>query len=105
MLAILIGKTCSGKTSIAEALTRRGYKKIVTYTSRPKREHEIHGVDYYFVTQEEFEEKALKVLRSGWYVLGEEVSAFEEEFAKYIGSKYCVGVANGLDALCLAFRV
>lgn len=55
--------------------------------------------------QEEFEEKALKVLRSGWYVLGEEVSAFEEEFAAYTGAKYCVGLASGLDALWLAFRV
>ena len=36
--------------------------------------------------QEEFEQKALEVLRSGWYVLGHEVSSFEEEFAGYIGS-------------------
>jgi len=55
--------------------------------------------------QEEFEQKALEVLRSGWYVLGKEVSTFEEEFAAYTGSKYCVGVANGLDALWIAFRV
>ena len=55
--------------------------------------------------QEEFESKALEVLRSGWYILGKEVSAFEEEFAAYVGSKHCVGVANGLDALWMAFRV
>lgn len=55
--------------------------------------------------QEEFEAKALEVLRSGWYVLGKEVEAFEQEFAAYTGAKYCVGVANGLDALWLAFRV
>ena len=54
--------------------------------------------------QKEFEDKALEVLRSGWYVLGKEVSTFEEEFAKYVGSKYCVGLASGLDALILAFR-
>lgn len=36
---------------------------------------------------------------SGWYVLGTAVSDFEKEFADYIGSKYCVGVANGLEAL------
>lgn len=58
----------------------------------------------FFQYQEEFEQKALEVLRSGWYVLGKEVSSFEEEFAAYIGSDYCVGVANGLDALILAFR-
>lgn len=58
----------------------------------------------YFLYQEEFENKALEVLRSGWYVLGKEVSSFEEEFAAYTGAEYCVGLASGLDALQLAFR-
>ena len=55
--------------------------------------------------QREFEEKALEVLRSGRYVLGGEVSAFEEEFAGYVGSRHCVGLASGLDALWIAFRI
>ena len=55
--------------------------------------------------QREFEDKALEVLRSGWYVLGREVESFEEEFAAYTGARYCVGLASGLDALWLAFRV
>lgn len=55
--------------------------------------------------QKEFEEKALEVLRSGWYVLGKEVSSFEEEFASYTGGNYCVGLASGLDALWVAFRL
>jgi len=55
--------------------------------------------------QEEYEQKALKVLRKGWYVLGEEVKNFEEEFATYIGSKHCVGLASGLDALWISFRL
>jgi dTDP-4-amino-4,6-dideoxygalactose transaminase len=59
----------------------------------------------FYKYQEEFESKALEVLRSGWYVLGKEVMSFEEEFAKYIGSKYCVGLASGLDALWIAFRI
>lgn len=59
----------------------------------------------FFEYQDEFEAKALEVLRSGWYVLGKEVSSFEEEFAEYVGSAYCVGLASGLDALWLAFRV
>lgn len=59
----------------------------------------------FYQYQEEFEQKALEVLRSGWYVLGKEVAAFEEEFAAYTGAKYCVGLASGLDALWLAFRV
>lgn len=59
----------------------------------------------FFQYQEELERKALEVLRSGWYVLGPEVKAFEEEFARYTGAKHCVGLASGLDALWLAFRV
>lgn len=59
----------------------------------------------FFRYQKEFEDKALEVLRSGWYVLGNEVKSFEEEFAAYTGSGYCVGLASGLDALWIAFRV
>lgn len=55
--------------------------------------------------QEEYEKKALEVLRSGWYVLGNEVKSFEEEFAAYLGANYCVGLASGLDALWIAFRI
>lgn len=54
--------------------------------------------------QSEFEKKALAVLHSGWYVLGQEVSAFEQEFAIFTGARYCVGVGSGLDALILAVR-
>ncbi len=59
----------------------------------------------FYQYQEELEAKALEVLRSGWYVLGPEVEGFEREFADYTGSRYCVGLASGLDALWLAFRV
>lgn len=59
----------------------------------------------FFMYQKEFEQKALDVLRSGWYVLGNEVRSFEEEFADYCGAKHCVGLASGLDALWIAFRV
>ena len=55
--------------------------------------------------QEEYEQKALEVLRSGWYILGNEVKEFEKEFAAYTGSKHCVGLASGLDALWIAFRI
>ena len=55
--------------------------------------------------QKELENKAIEVLRSGWYILGNEVSKFEEEFAVYTGGKYCVGLASGLDALWIAFRL
>ena len=43
-------------------------------------------------------------LDSGYYILGDGVGKFENEFAKYCGTKYCIGVANGLDALILVFR-
>lgn len=59
----------------------------------------------FFKYQDEFEQKALEVLRSGWYILGKEVSDFEVEFAEYTGVKYCVGLASGLDALWIAFRL
>ena len=55
--------------------------------------------------QQEFERKALEVLRSGWYVLGDEVRSFEEEFASYTGAKHCIGLASGLDALWISFRL
>lgn len=53
----------------------------------------------------EYEKKAVDVLRSGWYILGKEVEAFEQEWADYIGTKYCVGLASGLDALWISFRL
>ena len=45
-----------------------------------------------------------RVMDSGWYILGEEVEAFEREFAAYCGAKHCLGVGNGLDALILILR-
>ena len=52
----------------------------------------------------ELEQAAIRVLRSGWYVLGQEVAAFEQEFAAWIGARHCIGVANGLDALILSIE-
>lgn len=45
-----------------------------------------------------------RVMESGWYILGQELEAFENEFATYCGTKYCVGVGNGLEALHLILR-
>jgi dTDP-4-amino-4,6-dideoxygalactose transaminase len=45
-----------------------------------------------------------RVIDSGWYIQGDEVSAFESEFATYCGTKHCIGVASGLDALTLTLR-
>ncbi|WP_312762523.1 DegT/DnrJ/EryC1/StrS family aminotransferase [Epilithonimonas sp.] len=54
--------------------------------------------------QQEIEEKLLQTFRSGWYLLGNEVKAFEEQLAAYTGAKHTIGVANGLDALRLILR-
>lgn len=51
-----------------------------------------------------FQEKMKQFLEEGWYILGKEVSAFEARFAAYCGTKYCIGVGNGLDALVLIFK-
>lgn len=59
----------------------------------------------YSLHANEYKKKACEVLDSGWYILGKEVSAFEEEWAKYIGAKYCVGLASGLDALWISFHL
>ena len=53
---------------------------------------------------EEYKRTAIGVLESGWYILGEQCRRFEEEFASFIGSKYCVGLNSGQDALTLAVR-
>jgi len=49
--------------------------------------------------ESEFKNKFNEFLEKGWYILGEEVQNFEKSFAQYNGSKYCIGVANGLDAI------
>lgn len=53
---ILLGKMCSGKTTLANALSSYGYKRIVTYTTRPMREGEVNHVDYHFVSDKEFKD-------------------------------------------------
>lgn len=66
------------------------------YTSYPKQE--------YLLTKEAINAAIERVLDKGIYVLGDEVKAFEAEFAQYLGVKHCIGVANGTDALTLALR-
>lgn len=53
---------------------------------------------------DELKKAAARVIDSGWYILGEEVNAFEKEFAQYCGVKHCIGVSNGLDALKLILK-
>lgn len=54
--------------------------------------------------QQELKEACARVIDSGWYIQGQELQQFESEFATYCGTKYAIGVANGLDALTLVLR-
>lgn len=49
----------------------------------------------------DYEKVFKKTMQVGWYVLGDEVKAFEKEFAEFVGTSYCVGLASGLDAITL----
>ena len=56
MIIVLVGKTASGKTTVANELCNKhhGYKRIITYTTRPMRENETQDVDYHFISDEQF---------------------------------------------------
>lgn len=56
MAIIIFGKTASGKSRVVDELVKRGFKKIVTTTTRPARKSEVDGVDYNFISEEEFEQ-------------------------------------------------
>lgn len=58
----------------------------------------------YLELKDELDAAYERFMNSGWYVLGPEVENFERQWADYCGTKYCVGVSNGLDALCLGLE-
>jgi len=58
----------------------------------------------YLELKNELDEAYQRVMESGWYIMGKELTSFEEEFAAYCGAKYCIGVGNGLEALHLILR-
>jgi len=58
----------------------------------------------YAALKDELDAAYARVMAKGWFILGEEVEAFEQEFAAYCGVKYCISVGNGLDALHLILR-
>lgn len=63
---------------------------------------DLHKVNLPY--QAAFQQKMQQLLDKGWFVLGDEVQAFEQQFARYTQSKYCIGVGNGLDAMVLIFK-
>jgi dTDP-4-amino-4,6-dideoxygalactose transaminase len=56
------------------------------------------------VYQEQFQEKLKLILDKGWFILGDEVKTFERNFANYCGTRHCIGVGNGMDALVLILK-
>lgn len=54
MIYVLLGPTCSGKTTILKKLVDIGYETLVTYTTRPKRISEVDGKDYYFISEQQY---------------------------------------------------
>jgi dTDP-4-amino-4,6-dideoxygalactose transaminase len=56
------------------------------------------------VYEEQITKAVTDVVASGWYILGDRLKQFEEDFAKYCGTEHCIGVANGLDALILLLK-
>ena len=61
-----------------------------------KRQYDCFAVEY--------EEAALRAMRSGWYIMGKELETFEAQFADYLNRRFCIGLNSGLDALTLAVR-
>ncbi len=60
--------------------------------------------DQYVELKEELDNAYDRVMKSGWFIMGRELEAFEREFADYCEARYCIGVGNGLDALHLILR-
>lgn len=64
----------------------------------------VAPVEAYHAYREQFDAAVRRVLEGGWYILGKEVSAFEQAFAAYCGLPHMLGVANGTDAIVLALK-
>ena len=107
----------SAKAIDAMVLTRdermlRKYSNIAIhpdefFTSLKKEDSQIPFLDLKSLNTQycsEYEKAFDTVVNSGWYIQGNECKAFEREFAQYCGTKYAIGVANGLDALILILR-
>lgn len=75
MIVVLCGKSGSGKSRICQEMMRRGWVKIITYTTRPPRPNETNHLDYEFVTEEEFKAMFLRgeFIESRGYSTGEDV--------------------------------
>ena len=99
---ILVGKAAAGKDHMRKILQGRGFKYGVSYTTRPKREGEIDGEDYYFVTEDEFIKGIATdlwyewVQFNGWYY-GTTVKQFNEECNLFIMTPKGISHINSVD--------
>lgn len=104
MSICLVGKSCSGKDNVARELVKLGYERVLTYTTRPKRDGEFDGVDYHFVTETEFKDmiknkeflewKAYKTERGIWYY-----GSRLDDFYDYNKNKVVILTPDGLERL------
>lgn len=94
-MIILVGESASGKSTIEKILADEyGYKRTVSYTTRPPRDGEVNGVDYYFISEDEYTEK----FHSGYFV---ETGAYNGWFygttrEQYDENTVCVLTPHGL---------
>jgi len=99
---ILVGKAAAGKDHMRKILQGRGFKYGVSYTTRPKREGEIDGEDYYFISEEEFIKGIVNnlwyewVQFNGWYY-GTTVKQFNEECNLFIMTPKGISHINSVD--------
>ena len=63
MITVIVGKTASGKTTVLNELVKKGYERIITYTTRPPRKGEKQKKTYNFISEEEF----LKKIQDGFF--------------------------------------
>lgn len=103
MIVILVGKCASGKSTLARSLERCGYKRIVTYTTRPKRNGEKNGRDYWFWSDDLFEQEKAKgfFAETAEYNTVEGVWKYGSSIGSYITDEDSVIVLNpiGIEQL------
>ena len=87
----IVGQIASGKTTLAKFMEERGFERIVTYTTRPKREGEMDGVDYFFLSDGDFQSKA----ENGYFA---EVTSYSAKFGNvsYGTSKESLETRSGV---------
>ena len=72
-MIVLIGHSASGKSTIENKMVDMGYKKVISYTTRPPRKGEVNGIDYHFVTEVDFKSMKINnklaesVVYRGWF--------------------------------------